>query len=193
MFGLRWLGDGATIKRMPLLTILVLCGNTPPTVVSIIDCTTHMSDGGKKDATYIMEQFWRKVDEIDVDKELTDCFFFDGASNVQTAGAILWARYPRTMCFHGGEHILSLFFSDLSKIKPIQVSSFFCIVCFVSYWQIFSCLFSSAAGCKMCLGLVQAMVYTPSSLPNPALSTMEKNWTVAWCGNKICYLVLCNA
>ncbi len=62
VFVLRWLGDGATIKRMPLLNILVLCGSAPPTVVSIIDCTTHMSDGGKKDATYIMEQFRRKVD-----------------------------------------------------------------------------------------------------------------------------------
>ncbi len=57
VFGLRWLGDGATIKWMPLLNILVLCGSAPPTVVSIVDCTTHMSDGGKKDATYIMEQF----------------------------------------------------------------------------------------------------------------------------------------
>ncbi len=99
-FGLGWLGDGATIKLMPLLNILVLCVSAPPTVVSIVDCTSHMSDGGKKDATYIMEQFWRKVDEIDFDKKLTDCFFFDGASNVQTAGASLCARYPRAMCFH---------------------------------------------------------------------------------------------
>ncbi len=37
------------------------------------------------------------------------------------------------------------------------------------------------------------MEYMPSSLPNPVLSTIEKNWTVAWCGNKICDLVLCNA
>ena len=125
VFGLGWLGDGATIKRMPLLNILVLCSPAPPTVVSILDCTSDMSDGGKKDATYIMDQFRRKVDEIDVDKKLTDCFFFDGASNVQTAGAILCATYPRAMCFHGGEHVLSLFFSDLSKLKPIQVSPIF--------------------------------------------------------------------
>ncbi len=57
VFGLRWLGDGAMMKRMPLLKILALCGNAPPTKVSIVDCTMHMSDGGKKDATYIMEQF----------------------------------------------------------------------------------------------------------------------------------------
>ncbi len=107
VFGLRWLGDGATIKQMHLLNILVLCRNTPPTVVSIVDCMTHMSDGGRKmqHIFYIMEQFQRKVDEIDVDKKLTDCFFFDGTSNVQTAGAILCARYPHAMCFHRGEHV----------------------------------------------------------------------------------------
>ncbi len=57
VFGLRSLGDGATIKQMPLLNILILCGNAPPTVVSIVDCTSHMSDGEKTDATYIMDQF----------------------------------------------------------------------------------------------------------------------------------------
>ncbi len=65
------------------------------------------------------------MDQIDTEAKLTDCFFFDGALNVQTAGAILCARYPCAMCFHEGEHVLSLFFSDLSKIKPIQVSYIF--------------------------------------------------------------------
>ncbi len=63
MFGLGWLGIGVTIKWMRLLNILVLCSNAPPTVVSIVDCTSHMSDGGRKDATYIMEQFQNKVSE----------------------------------------------------------------------------------------------------------------------------------
>ena len=87
---------------------------------------------GKNDSIFIMEHFRRKVDEIDVDAKLTDCFFFDGASNVQTAGAILCAWYPRAMCFHGGEHVLSLFFSDLSKINSIQVSSIFFVLFFWS-------------------------------------------------------------
>ncbi len=43
VFGLGLLGDGATIKQMPLLNILVLCGSVPPTVVSMVYCTTHMS------------------------------------------------------------------------------------------------------------------------------------------------------
>ncbi len=66
----------------------------PPTVLSILDCTTHMSDGGKKDTTYIMKQFQRKVNEIDQDRKFFDCSFFDVASKVQTADQILCASYP---------------------------------------------------------------------------------------------------
>ncbi len=123
VFGLGWLGDGATIKQMPLLNMLVMCGGEAPVVVSICDCTDHMVAGKKKDAEYIMNFFQRKVDEWDESRMYTDCFFFYDAANVQKAGAILCARYPRAMCFHGGEHVLSLFFSDLSKLKPIQVCS----------------------------------------------------------------------
>ncbi len=54
VFGLWWLGDGATIKRMPLFNILVLCGNVPSAVVSIVDCTTHMSDGGGRKMQHIL-------------------------------------------------------------------------------------------------------------------------------------------
>ncbi len=57
VLGLRGLGDRVAIKQMPLLKIPFLCGNASPTVVSIINCTSQMSDGGKKDATNIMDQF----------------------------------------------------------------------------------------------------------------------------------------
>ncbi len=40
--------------------------------------------------------------------------------------------------------------------------------------KIFSCLFSSAAGCIMCLALEQAMECMPISLLNPVLALMEK-------------------
>ncbi len=69
--------------------------------------------------------------EIDVKRKLTDCFFFNDASNIQTSGAILCTTYPCAMCFHGGEHVLSLIFSYLSKLKPIQVSPLF----FACYFQ----------------------------------------------------------
>jgi hypothetical protein len=55
VFGFVWMGDGATIHKMPLLNILALNGTTPPMTVSIHDCTKHMEAGGKKDATFIAE------------------------------------------------------------------------------------------------------------------------------------------
>ncbi len=68
-----------------------------------------------------MSFFKAKVDEFDPGKTLTDTFFFDGALNVQKAGQILCAHIPQAMCFHGGEHVLSLFFSDLLRISAIKV------------------------------------------------------------------------
>ena len=51
IFGLAFLGDGATVKRMALMNILGMCADTPPITVSIQDCTKHMQDGGKEDAS----------------------------------------------------------------------------------------------------------------------------------------------
>ena len=121
VFGLSFLGDGATVKRMPLTNILGACADTPPITVSIQDCTKHLQQGGKKDASYVAEMFDDIVKEFDPNGTLTDAFFFDGASNVQKAGEILVAKHPHSFCFHGGEHVLSLFFASLSKIKPIKL------------------------------------------------------------------------
>ena len=120
-FGLAFMGDGATIHRMPLMNILAMSGTTSPVTVGIMDCTTHMAEGGKKDAAYISGIFDEKVMEYDPKMSLTDLFFFDGASNVQKAGQVLMAKFPRTFCFHGGEHVVSLFFTDIARIEPVKV------------------------------------------------------------------------
>jgi hypothetical protein len=39
--------------------------------------------------------------KIDPDKQLIDCVFFDGASNVQKAGKIMHVHYPRCMVYMG--------------------------------------------------------------------------------------------
>jgi hypothetical protein len=57
---------------------------------------------------------------IDPDKQLIDCVFFDGASNVQKAGKIMQVRYPLVMVLHGAEHVVSLFFKDLSNIQVVK-------------------------------------------------------------------------
>ncbi len=56
MFRVAWVGDRATMKRMPLLNILALDGEEPLIAISIFDCSDHMSEGDKKDATTIQEQ-----------------------------------------------------------------------------------------------------------------------------------------
>ena len=35
------------------MNVLAMSGTSPPVTVGIIDCTTHMAEGGKKDAEYI--------------------------------------------------------------------------------------------------------------------------------------------
>ena len=96
VFGFAWMGDGATIHKMPLMNILALNGTTPLMTVSIHDCTKHMEARGKKDATFIAELFEVKVLEYDPQLLCTDvfCFDFDGAFNVQKAGEILMAKFP---------------------------------------------------------------------------------------------------
>jgi hypothetical protein len=50
IFGFAWMGDGATIHKMPLMNILALNGITAPMTILIHNCTKHMEEGGKKDA-----------------------------------------------------------------------------------------------------------------------------------------------
>ncbi len=60
LFGLSWLGDGATTKKMPLINMLVMCSDKPPAMISICDCTGHMEEGGKKDSEFIMIFFKKR-------------------------------------------------------------------------------------------------------------------------------------
>lgn len=70
----------------PLLNMMVICGDINHVVVSICNCSDHMSEGGKTDATNIAEMFQERVNEFDPDGRNTYVFFFDGASNVHKAG-----------------------------------------------------------------------------------------------------------
>ncbi len=66
-FGLGWLGDGGTNQRMPLINMVVIYGNDNTALVSICDCSDHISEGVQKDATYIAEMFQENVNEFDPD------------------------------------------------------------------------------------------------------------------------------
>jgi hypothetical protein len=64
-------------------------------------------------------------------KICTDVFYFDVASNVQKAGEVLMARFPHSFCFHGGKHVVSLFFSSITKIKLVKVCCVFALLGYI--------------------------------------------------------------
>ena len=45
---------------------------------------------------------------------------FDGASNVQLGGELLKINYPKVSVMRGVEHIVSLFFNDVTKIPVVN-------------------------------------------------------------------------
>ncbi len=117
---------------MALMNILAMSGTFPTMTISIQDCTKHIVEGGKKDASYISNLFDKKVMECNPLKTCTDLFYFDWASNIQKAGEVLMARFSCSFCFHRGEHIVSLFFSSITKIKLVKV--FVCL----HYWAVYN-------------------------------------------------------
>ena len=109
---------------MPLTNILGSGAHLTTAVLEIVDCTGHLEHGGKKDASYISELFLPHMQKLDPEKRVVDLLYFDGASNVQKAGDIICAKYPRATCLQGSEHVVSLFFSDIAKLKPIKVKPY---------------------------------------------------------------------
>ena len=78
IFGLTLLGNGAVIKKMPLLNILQLNGNTHPVVAAICDCSNHFLRAWKKDALFILDVFGAVLIDFDPDKNQTDIFMLMG-------------------------------------------------------------------------------------------------------------------
>ncbi len=50
VYGLCLYGDGATVKKMPLINILASGAHLTTAVLEIADCTGHLAEGGTKDA-----------------------------------------------------------------------------------------------------------------------------------------------
>ena len=77
--------------------------------------------GGEKDANFIaqeMLQVLRKLDNIK--KGSVTQIMFDGASNVQKAGAIIAQRYPCAIVEHGAEHGVSLIVKKLMLLPCLR-------------------------------------------------------------------------
>ena len=121
-FGIGFFGDAATIKKDPLVNVLATGYHVPAMVVKVVDCTERLQEGEKKDGPFIAKLFLPVIEEVDVMKNLTDIVFFDGGSNMQSAGRIIEAAFPRVTVVHGLEHVLSLVFEDIGKIPIVKVS-----------------------------------------------------------------------
>jgi hypothetical protein len=124
IFGLSFYGDGATVKKMPLTNVLASGAYLQTALLEIVDASSHLSSGGKKDALYISSLFRPHIEDYEKESPYSvDYCSFDGAANVQKAGEILAAYFPRIVVTHGAEHVLSLFFQDCFKLPILSVMS----------------------------------------------------------------------
>jgi hypothetical protein len=94
IFGVALFGDGATIKKVPLMIFLASSPNNPCALLEIADCTSVLASGGKKNAQYIAGLIKPIISLIEKTKDpqprkssdhtgVVDLLLFDGASNVR--------------------------------------------------------------------------------------------------------------
>lgn len=120
IYGISLFGDGATVRKMPLFNVLGSGINEPAAVLDIVDCSDHLSAGGKKDSVYIASLFQDYIPELDPNGSRLDLILMDGAGNVQKGARLIEAKYPRVSVIHGVEHVVSLFFSDVAKLRQVD-------------------------------------------------------------------------
>jgi hypothetical protein len=136
VFGIELFGNGTNIQKVPMMNILGSSPNNPFALLDIVDCTSEMAKGGKKDAKYIAGLLKPIVSQIEETKDpnnqktdhwgVVDLVLFDGASNVQNAAELASITYPHITVVHGAEHVVSLFFKDIfTKMPAFQCLSQF--------------------------------------------------------------------
>ena len=105
IYGIGVLGDGATIRKLPLFNILGSSYQFPTIILVIVDCSKHMSTGGKKAGEYITKRYLPIILGLDPNKKLIDLFTVDGASNAQKAGRVVEVVFPGVTVVHGTDHV----------------------------------------------------------------------------------------
>lgn len=122
VYGLSFFGDGATVKKSPLMNVLASSVHLPVGCLRIVDCTGHLESDGRKDAAYIADLFLPHITQMEEKvPKCTDLVIFDGASNVQKAGSLLEARFPHISVIHGAEHVISLFYHDVFSLREFEM------------------------------------------------------------------------
>jgi hypothetical protein len=133
IFGVTIFGDGATITNTPLINILAASPKNPSVLLEIVDCTSQMAIGGKKDATYLASVVRPYITAIKAHantrhqkhQAVVDLVQYNGTNNVQLSGRILARHHPHITVCHGAEHAISLFFKDVFEL--VTSSLFFCL------------------------------------------------------------------
>lgn len=174
-FGLGFSGDCATLKKAPLTNVLAHSIDVPAMVCSVIDCTKQLIDeeGGKKDGPFLARLFLPIIEKLDPNKTKTDIVFFDGGSNMQLAGRIIEAVYPRVTVVHAAEHLIALMFSDMGKISSVRVRLVNEPLCLIDTHLIFSVrvLSSNRNASTAFLAPVQRISRMPFSSSSPSCTT----------------------
>jgi hypothetical protein len=127
--GIALFGNGATIQKVPMMIFLGSSPNNPFALLDIVDCTSEMAKGGKKDAKYIVGLLKPIISRIEQTKDpnnqktdhqgVVDLLLIDGASNVQNAAKLVSITYPHITVVHGAEHVVSLFFKEIFIKMPV--------------------------------------------------------------------------
>jgi len=137
-FGLSLMGDGATIRKKPLLNILISGVFCPVHVAKVHDCSNDLANGDTKDAEYLSQLCKKVIYFYDPNENCFNLLMFDGAGNVQKAGRSLEYLYPCMSVIHGCEHVISLFCQDLLKKTRMKMLV-------TIYWIIYA---TFGSGCK---------------------------------------------
>ncbi len=85
IFGLSLIGDGATIKKMPLFNIIVSMTTEPCFVVKVCDARPYLRKGIGKTGLTIYDECLPVMKQIDPTKQKFDCVIFYGGSNMVSA------------------------------------------------------------------------------------------------------------
>jgi hypothetical protein len=76
VFGIELFGNGATILKVPTMIVLGSSPNNPFELLDIVDCTSEMTKGGKRDAKYtlgLLKPIISRIEETkDLDNQMTD-------------------------------------------------------------------------------------------------------------------------
>lgn len=120
MYGMALIGDGATIRKMPLMNIISSSTSNPVCICDIVDNTNHLQQGIGKTGDTIAGDCLRVMVQLDPHYQLYDCVMFDGASNVVKAGQCIMQRFPKVTLIHGAEHVLNLFCKDVLCLSRIR-------------------------------------------------------------------------